>query len=207
MTAPTREQIVTDKFEVLENCITSLCHRDNGDWAGLGSCFHADSRITTSWFEGTAAEFVAQSNAMMDGHHPKDTQRHMMSNPRVTLNGRRAICEYYVILHQGRTLDGYEFDFQTWSVVLDLCEKRDGVWRICTRKMIYEKSRMDPHVPGSVPQSYYDSLELSHFPPAVQFHCYRNQKSSGQLPKNLLLKNTPAETAARKQAAEWLAQG
>jgi len=112
-----------------------------------------------------------------------------------------------VILHQGRTLDGYEFDFQTWSVVLDLCEKRDGVWRICTRKMIYEKSRMDPHVPGSVPQSYYDSLDLSHFPPAVQFHCYRNQKSSGQLPKNLLLKNTPEETAARKQAAEWLAQG
>ena len=205
MSAPTREQIATDKFEVLENCITSLCHRDNGDWAGLGTCFHADSRITTSWFEGTAAEFVAQSNAMMDEHHAKDTQRHMMSNPRVTLNGKRAICEYYVILHQGRTLDGYEFDFQTWSVVLDLCEKRDGVWRICTRKMIYEKSRMDPHVPGSVPQSYYDNLDLSHFPQAVQFHCYRNEKSSGQLPKNLLLKNTPEETAARKQAAEWLA--
>ena len=31
--------------------------------------------------------------------------------------------------------------------------------------------------------------------------------AGGQLPKNLLLKNTPEETAARKQAAEWLAQG
>ena len=85
MTTRTREQIVADKFEILENSITSLCHRDNGDWAGLGRCFHADSRITTSWFDGTAAEFVAQSNAMMSGHHPKDTQRHMMSNPRITL--------------------------------------------------------------------------------------------------------------------------
>ena len=48
MTTLTREQIATAKFEILENSITSLCHRDNGDWAGLGKCFHADSRITTS---------------------------------------------------------------------------------------------------------------------------------------------------------------
>jgi hypothetical protein len=205
MTAPTREQIVADKFEILENSITSLCHRDNGDWAGLGKCFHADSRITTSWFDGTAAEFVAQSNAMMDGHHPKDTQRHMMSNPRITLNGDRAACEYYVILHQGRTLDGYEFDFQTWSVTIDLCERRDGVWRICTRKMIYEKSRMDPHVPGTVPQSYYDSLDLSRYPQAIRFHCYRNERSSGQVPKNLIMKGSPEEVAARKEVAAWVA--
>jgi SnoaL-like domain len=205
MTTLTREQIATAKFEILENSITSLCHRDNGDWAGLGKCFHADSRITTSWFDGTAAEFVAQSDAMMSGHHPTDTQRHMMSNPRITLNGKRAACEYYVILHQGRTLDGYEFDFQTWSVTIDLHELRDGAWRICTRKMIYEKSRMDPHVPGAVPQSYYDSLDLSPFPPAIRFHCYRNLRSSGQMPKNLIMKGSPEEAAARREVAAWVA--
>ena len=142
---------------------------------------------------------------MMSGHHPTDTQRHMMSNPRITLNGKRAACEYYVILHQGRTLDGYEFDFQTWSVTIDLHELRDGTWRICTRKMIYEKSRMDPHVPGSVPQSYYDSLDLSPFPPAIRFHCYRNLRSSGQMPKNLIMKGSPEEAAARREVAAWVA--
>jgi hypothetical protein len=123
----------------------------------------------------------------------------------ITLNGKRAACEYYVILHQGRTLDGYEFDFQTWSVTIDLHELRDGAWRICTRKMIYEKSRMDPHVPGSVPQSYYDSLDLSPFPPAIRFHCYRNLRSSGQMPKNLIMKGSPEEAAARREVAAWVA--
>ena len=38
-----------------------------------------------------------------------------------------------MILHQGRTFDGYEFDFQTWSVTLDLFAKRDEAWRIARR--------------------------------------------------------------------------
>ena len=71
--------------------------------------------------------------------------------------------------------------------------------------IIYEKDRMDPHVPGSVPQSYFDQLDLSRYPKAVRFHCYRNERSSGQIPKNLILKGSPEEKAARKTADEWLA--
>ena len=71
--------------------------------------------------------------------------------------------------------------------------------------MIYEKSRMDPHVPGAVPQSYYDSLDLSPFPPAIRFHCYRNLRSSGQMPKNLIMNGSPEEAAARREVAAWVA--
>ena len=146
-----RVRSVTDKFEIVEVSTIAMVCRDTGDWARLAHCFHPDARLTTSWFDGTAREFAEQSKNMMEGHHPGDTQRHMMSNPRVTLNGRRAINEFYLVLHQGRTLDGYEFDFLTWSVTLDLFEKRDGGWRISKRTMIYEKGRMDPRTPGSVP--------------------------------------------------------
>jgi hypothetical protein len=130
-----------------------------------------------------------------------------MSNPRVTLNGSRAVCEFYVILYQGRTLDGYEFDLQTWSVSLDLYEKLNGAWRIARRMNIYEKDRMDPHVPGSVPPSYYERLDLSRYPAPVRFHCYRNERSSGQAPRNMIIKGSPEERAARKTAEEWLAAG
>lgn len=124
MTENAGQQTLTDKFEIIEVSTVSLCCRDAGDWNRLGQCFHPDARVTSSWFDGTAREFVAQSSRMMGGHHPTDTQRHTMSNPRVTVQGHRAVCEYYLILYQGRTLDGYEFDFQTWSVTLDLYEKR-----------------------------------------------------------------------------------
>jgi hypothetical protein len=117
----------------------------------------------------------------------------------------RSQHEYHRNLHQGRTLDGYEFDLQTWSVTLDLFEKRDDRWRIARRKMIYEKSRMDPRTPGSVPPSYFEQLDLSRYPAAVKFHCYRNEKSSGHAPRNLILKGSPEETAARQEAQRWLA--
>jgi len=198
---------VMDKFEIIENSTNAAHCRDSGDWSGLAACFLPDARVTTSWFNGTAREFAEQSSRMMAGHHAGDTQRHTISNPRVTLKGNRALCEFYVILHQGRTLDGYEFDFQTWSVTLDLCEKSNGTWRIARRMNIYEKDRMDPHVPGSVPPSYYEQLDLSRYPAAVRFHCYRNEKSSGEAPKNMIVKGSPEEKAAREAAAEWLRGG
>lgn len=205
MTTNEKYQALIDKHEIIEVSTVSFCCRDTGDWDRLAQCFDPDAPITTSWFSGSAREFAAQSRNMMEGHHPGDTQRHMMANPRVTLNGNRAVCEYYLVLHQGRTLDGHEFDFQTWSVTLDLFEKRSDQWLIAKRKMIYEKSRMDPRNPGSVPQTYFDQLDLSHYPAAVKFHCYRNEKSSGHKPKNLILKGSAEEKAARNEAASWLA--
>lgn len=202
-----RIQTATEKFEITQVSNTLLSCRDSGDWATLVQCFHPDARVSTSWFDGTAEEFAKASQNMMDGHHPKDTQRHTISNQRVTIIGHRAVNEYYVILYQGRTLDGYEFDLATWSVTLDLFEKRNGEWRISKRSNIYEKDRMDPHVPGSVPASYYEGLDLSSYPSAIRFHCYRNERSSGHKPKNLILKGTAEETTARKNAADWLAGG
>ena len=204
VTDDARLQAVIDKFEIIENSTTVLCARDAGDWPRLAACFLSDARVTTSWFNGTAREFAEQSSRMMAGHHPGDTQRHVMSNARVMLNGERAVCEYYVVLHQGRTLDGYEFDLQTWSVTLDLYAKSDGAWRIARRMNIYEKDRMDPHVPGSVPASYYEQLDLSRYPASVRFHCYRNERSSGHAPKNMIVKGSPEEKTARNAAEVWL---
>jgi hypothetical protein len=204
MTDDARLQAAADRIEIIQVSTLAMICRDTADWGRLPQCFHPDARLTVSWFDGTAREFAEQSKNMVAGHEPGDTQRHMMSNPHVTLNGRRAINEFYLVLHQGRTLDGYEFDFQTWSVTLDLCEKRDGEWRISRRMMIYEKGRMDPRTPGSVPQSYYDGLDLSQFPAPIKYHCYRNFRSSGHVPKNLIMKGSPEEKAARQSALEWL---
>lgn len=198
-------QAVVDKFEIIENSTISFCCRDSGDWDRLVECFDPEAPITTSWFHGTARQFAEASKNMMEGHHAGDTQRHMMANARVTIDGDRAICEYYLVLHQGRTLDGYEFDLQTWSVTLDFYEKQDSRWRIVKRRMIYDKGRMDPRTPGSVPQSYWDSLDLSRYPAPVKYHCYRNERSSGHAPRNMIIKGSPEEKIARADAEKWLA--
>lgn len=205
MTEHARMQAVIDKVEIMQVSNTLLSARDDADWEKLAQCFHPDAHVKTSWFDGTAQGFAEAARKRMESRHSNDTQRHAISNQRVTVNGNRAVNEFYLMLYQGRTLDGYEFDFVTWSVTLDLFENRNGEWRISKRSNIYEKDRIDPHVPGSVPSSYYQGLDLSRYPRAIAFHCYRNERSSGDPPKNLILKGSPEETVARQETKDWLA--
>ncbi len=207
MTEDKVNQAVIDKYKIIEVSTISRWSRDSGDSTGMLECFHPDAQVETSWFSGSREEWARQSGEMMAGHHPKDVQRHIMGNPHVTLRGDRAICEYTIILYQRRMLDGYEFDLTTWCVSLDFLERRDGRWRISRRATIYEKDRMDAYNPAEVPESYFAKLDLSRYPSAVRYHCYRNERSSGRPPSpTLVLKGTPKEEAIRKDAEEWLAQ-
>ena len=204
MTEYAELQQAVDKARIIEVSTVLLCCRDSGDWQRLAECFHPDAHLTTSWFSGTAADFVKQSSQMMQSHQPGDTHQHMMSNARADLNGSRAVCEYYLLLHQRRTMDGYEFDFQTWAQCVDLFEKRDGAWRVSKRSNIYEKCRMDPCVPGSVPPSYFEKMDLPHYPKAMRYHCYRNEKVSGHAP-TLIVKGSEQEKGVCSEARTWLA--
>ena len=208
MTDNIRDRAVIDKFEIIEVATVSRWCRDTGDWARLVECFDPDANVDTSWFSGNPQQFAEQSKTMMTNRDPTAGPRHIMGNPYVTLKGDRAVCEYYIILYNRRLVDGYEFDFQTWSTCLDLFGKRDGAWRISKRFTIYAKDRMDPYNPGEVPESYFAQMDLSRYPAALRYHLYRNERSSGRPPSpNLVLKGTPEEEAIRKEAAEWLAGG
>lgn len=159
-----RLEAAADRAEILEVAMTSLVCRDSGDMDGLAACFHPDALLTSSWFSGKASAFVEGARKALATRHTGDSQKHIAGNQRVSLSGGRAICEYYVTLHQRRTIDGYEFDFQTWSSFCDLFEQRDGAWRISRRWVIYEKDRMDPHKPGEVPDSYFKVIDLRPIP-------------------------------------------
>lgn len=208
MTEDTRIQAVIDKFEVIEVLSVLVGCRDSGDWEGLAECFHPDARLNTSWFSGTAQEFIEKSRKMRAGSHSKECSKHVMANPRVTLKGDRAVCEYYLNLQRRNMIDGYEFDLQKWSSCIDLFEKRNGKWRAVKRTPIYEKDRMDAYNPAEVPESYFAQINLSRYPAAIRYHCYSNERRSGYPPSaNLVLKGTPGEESIRRVAAEWLAGG
>jgi hypothetical protein len=203
-----RLEAAADRSEIIEVAMRSMVHRDRGDWDELIECFHPEARLVTSWFEGNAHEFIADSRSMMGGHDSGDSQKHFLGNQRVYLSGDRALCEYYLTLHQRRQIDGYLFDFQTWSSVLDMFEKRDGDWRVLSRWMIYEKDRMDPHKQGEVPASFFQDMDLSPFPEALQYHCWRNARGSGQMPSDdIHIEGSERAKATRAAARLWLEGG
>jgi hypothetical protein len=187
----------------------TLVYRDRGDWDELVDCFHPDARITTSWFEGNTHEFIEGSSKMMVSHDPSDSQKHFAGNPRVITNGEdRALCEYYLTLHQRRRIDGYLFDFQTWSSTVDMFEQRDNTWRVLGRWNIYEKDRMDPHKPGEVPERFFKEMDLTPFPEALKYHSWRNARGSNEMPpKGLVIEGTELAKAIRAAARTWLDGG
>ncbi len=196
-----------DQHKVLEVVTFSLACRDKGEWEALRTCFHPEAIVSISWFYGNAGDFVEGSRRMTERQPPGESSKHMMANPRVRVRASRAIAEYDLILHQRRRIGGHEFDLQTWSRYLDLVEKREGIWRLIRRTAIYEKDRMDPCVPYSVPPSFFQQMDLERFPQPIRFHCWRNAQSGHEFSPRIVLAGTERERAAREEGERWLSGG
>ena len=178
------------KSEIKDVLSIAIYARDTGDWDAIRDCFHSDAKLTTSWFTGTVEEFIAGSKKMKIIRHEGESQKHVITNPWVRLNKDRAIAEYDLVLYQRRIIDDLEFDFTTWSRSVAILEQRENRWKICDRTNIYEKDRMEPCQPESIPSSFYDSMDLDIFPKAIRYHCWRNARVGHDPAPNLVLKNS-----------------
>ena len=204
MDADTRAQESVDRSEIKDVLSVVNYARDAGLWEEWSACYHPDATLTTSWFSGTRDEFVDAAKKMKIARHPGESQKHTVTNPWVRLKDTRAAAEHDLILYQRRLIDGVELDFTTWSRVLALLEKRDGAWRIWKRTNIYEKDRMDPYKPDELPPSFYASIDLSGYPHAIRYHCWRNAKIGHPPAENIVLQHSAEERAVREEAEEWL---
>ncbi len=204
MEAEGRIQENADRSEIKDVLSVVNYARDAGLWEEWRQCYHPDASLTTSWFSGSRDEFVEAAKKMKIARHPGESQKHTVTNPWVRLAGVRAVGEHDLILYQRRLIDGVELDFTTWSRVLALLEKRDGAWRIWKRTNIYEKDRMDPYKPDDVPASFYASIDLSGYPPAIRYHCWRNAKIGHPPARGIVLQHSAEEAAIRKEAEEWI---
>ena len=197
-------QGMLDKFEIAEVVSAACYSRDTSDWSTLRDCYHSDGTVTVSWHSGPVDEFIERSTEMMAKRLPGEFTKHVNANQRIRLNGNRAIIEYDVILHSRRMLDGYAFDFHTWSKYLDQVEKRDGRWKIFNRSAIYEKDRMDAHNPREIPDSFYEDMNLEQYPINIRYHCWRNARTGQKPPEKIILARSEREKEVRKTANEWL---
>jgi hypothetical protein len=181
--------------------------RDLGEWDRLAQCFHTDASITVSWYSGSAAGFVQRSREMGGQRRPEERNKHWLGNMRAEVQGTRATLETDVNIVIREHLDGYLFDYLAWSRFYDLFEKRDGVWRIFKMSCIYDKDRLDPVIPGSVPASFYDSVPLSGLESGFAFMRFRQTKKGRTVPPGIILGDSPGEAELKAEGARWLQGG
>jgi hypothetical protein len=178
--------------------------RDSSDWDALRNCFHPDGTITVSWYSGPASGFVERSMAMGKDRRPEEHSKHLLGNMRADVKGNRAILEADTVITVREFIDGHLFDFASNARFYHLVEKRGGEWRILQANCIYEKDRLEPVIPGSVPASFYDQVDLSGPDNGFAFMKFRQTKKGRAIPK-VPLAGTPEEAKLRAAAKAWLA--
>jgi 3-phenylpropionate/cinnamic acid dioxygenase small subunit len=178
--------------------------RDSDDWETLAECFHDEATIHISWISGSTKEFVARSRAMAAARRPGAHNKHLISGPWIRVNRDRAFSRCHANLYIRDEVDGHEFDFQSWLRFFDLLEKRDNTWRIVKRTGVYEKDRMEPVDPRSVPEDFFADMDLSAFPASAKFLCYRIQRSGRSPSTDIISVYSDEERALREECEVWL---
>ena len=141
--------------------------RDAGDWARFATCWHDDGRMMATWFQGSAAEFIAVSRA---GFDKGVSILHFLGGQSIDLAGDRAISQTKMTISQRATVHEVPVDVVCTGRFYDFVEKRQGQWRVLLRQPIYEKDRMDPVDPSA--KLALDAGLLARFPEGYRHLAY-----------------------------------
>ena len=196
--------LVEDEHQIASLLIRWGHARDSDDWETLAGCFHDDATIHISWISGPAKDFIARSQAMATTRKPGEHIKHVISGPWIQIKRDRAFSRCHANLYIRTTLDGHEFDLQSWLRFFDLLERRDNVWRIVKRTAVYEKDRLEPVDPRGVPNDFFADMDLSVFPASAKFLCYWLQRISFSSATGIISVYSDEERSLREEGEKWL---
>ena len=122
-------------YEVLARYARAIDRRDE---ALLRSVFHADAVDHHVGNRNTASDFCAWAIKLLGD---MGAVAHYMGFPLIELDGDTALSECYAIAYHRLARDGTAFDNFLGARVLDRFERREGVWRIAYRRVVYDWNR------------------------------------------------------------------
>ena len=178
--------------------------RDLGEWDALAACFHPEATITVSWYSGPASGFVERSRQSRAAMKPEERSKHWLGNMRVALAGTRATLETDAQVQVRELIDGYWFDYTSYMRFFDLMVKHEGAWKIWKASCIYDKDRLDPVVPSSVPLSFYEAVPVVGAESGFAYMRFRQGKRGRTVPAGIVLGGSTGEQSLREQATRWL---
>ena len=174
--------------------------RDTGRWERLRAAYTADGTMHTTWFVGSADEFVRRS---IEGAKKGARGQHFIGTTGIDLNADRAIAETRMMLLLRAPVHGIEVDVTCYGRFYDFFLRDGGQWRIRKRVPIYEKDRLDPVDPAA--QLKLDPAELARYPEGYRHLAYVQASGGASVTPGLPIPNSDALTALYQEGAAWLA--
>ncbi len=205
MTAKDAAHIAMDQVAVADLILRERLARDNALWSEMGGYYHPDSTVDVSWFRGSGAEFVAQSQAQANKRATSSNaiNFHVMSPPVVTVRNTRAIAESPCSLRSFMSLGGVDVSRDSFVKLLWRAKPFEGRWLIAGLRCIYVRDLLYACQPGQVPR--LDEARLSTYRLSYRYTAYMLTEL-GMSPRDDLPGDDRPETVLTVREAErqWL---
>lgn len=161
---PDSIQESADITAITQLILRERASRDMADWDTMRDCFHPDSKVKLSWFDGSGPQFVDGS---IDMARRGMFAKHRLAPVLVSLAGDRAVASLTAIIDIPRVIDGVELILSAHGRFIYRAERRDDEWRIFSFDCIYMRDELTPAIPGQ--PIGIDPAEIQDFRPS-----YRN---------------------------------
>jgi hypothetical protein len=189
-----------DRLAINEVVNNWVLWSDSGDWERFATVWHDDAWMTSTWFQGPAAEFQKARRA---GFERGVSIIHFLGGATCEIVGARAIAQTKMTINQRAAVDGVLVDAVCTGRFYDFFERREGRWAIVRRQPIYEKDRLDPVEPDA--RLTLDPTLLAKFPEGYRHLGYLQTKAGFNVRLGLPGLRGPEVARLYSEGAAWLA--
>jgi hypothetical protein len=164
---PTINDVEVDRAAIADLIRMERFHRDRRRWDALADDYIEDSRVKTTWFEGTGREFAEASRDMAQRGRESI---HLITPTDIRINGDRALCESHAQIHNRSVVHGVEVDMTQFCRFFSRVVRTDEGWRLASFDGIYHKDTIVPTNPGDTVSIDWD--QVSHLRPSYRIWAY-----------------------------------
>ncbi|WP_139114806.1 nuclear transport factor 2 family protein [Rhizorhabdus dicambivorans] len=196
-----------DRLAIADVVTRERMARDDGDWEAMAACYHRDSSIDISWFQGGGHAFVARTKEFFErmkaSGDKDDLNFHILQPVNVKVRGDRAIAEMPCTLRNFLRVDGVEASFEGHTRLFWRSVRSGEDWLIAGLRVVYIRDLIMACNPSS--RLVLDQAQLDSHRQSYRYLSYL-LKRDGLSPRDDLPGADRPETVAalREQEALWL---
>jgi hypothetical protein len=190
-----------DRLSIREAIDNWMIWRDSGDWDRFATVWHPEGWMHTTWFQASAADFIARSRAAFETG--TTTVLHVMSGASIDVTHDRAVSQTRSTIMQRGMIDGVQVDVACYGRFWDAWERVDGRWLLRMRQPIYEIDHLLPLDPAAT--LTLDPTILGSFPVGYKHLAYLQTKLGFDVSKTMPGTRGPEIEKLRGRGRDWLA--
>jgi hypothetical protein len=147
--------IEDDRQAIAELVRMERFHRDRRRWDELAEDYIEDSRVKTTWFEGSGREFAAASRDMAARGRESI---HLIWPTEIRVNGDRALCESNAQILNRSVVHDVEVDMVQFCRFFSRVVRTPAGWKLASFDGIYHKDTIVPVDPAETVPLDWDRL-------------------------------------------------